>query len=309
MRPRQNPPLPLRSPLLLYLCLLALTFAPAALAQATAPEHPEWTTPIAPFRIADNLYYVGSRDLASYLVVTPLGDILINSNLTSSPPLIRASIEQLGFHIQDVKILLISHAHFDHAAGSAEIVRLTAAKYMVMDGDVPVVESGGRDDFAYPDDRYMPVRVDRVLRDGDEVHLGGTVLVAHKTPGHTRGCTTWTMRTMSGGKLRDVVIVGSWNVNSSYRLVARPGHTASYPGIADDYRRTFATLKGLPCDIFLGAHGSYFDMLAKLDRSKAGAGDSVWIDPQGYQAALAERKQAFLKEFHRQQQASRPTAR
>ena len=229
MRPRQNPPLPLRSPLLLYLCLLALTFAPAALAQATAPEHPEWTTPIAPFRIADNLYYVGSRDLASYLVVTPLGDILINSNLTSSPPLIRASIEQLGFHIQDVKILLISHAHFDHAAGSAEIVRLTAAKYMVMDGDVPVVESGGRDDFAYPDDRYMPVRVDRVLRDGDEVHLGGTVLVAHKTPGHTRGCTTWTMRTMSGGKLRDVVIVGSWNVNSSYRLVARPGHPASTP--------------------------------------------------------------------------------
>jgi metallo-beta-lactamase class B len=283
--------------------LALLLFAPLSRAQSFGPEHPEWTTPIAPFRIADNLFYVGSKDLASYLIVTPQGDILINSSLESSPPLIEKSIAQLGFHLTDVKILLISHAHFDHDAGSAELLHLTHAKYMVMDADVPVVESGGAKDFAYPGDHYPPAKVDHILHDGDEVRLGNTVLIAHKTPGHTRGCTTWTMRVLSGGKPRDVVIVGSWNVNEGFRLIDRPGHSASYPGIAADYQHTFATLAKLPCDIFLGAHGAYFDMLAKLDRAKSGAGDNVWIDPDGYHAAVAEREQAFQRELKRQQDA------
>jgi metallo-beta-lactamase class B len=280
-----------------WLCLLLLL--PASI--VCAAPNPEWTTPLAPFRIADNLYYVGSKDLASYLVVTPQGDILINSSLESSPPLIRKSVEQLGFHFNDIKILLISHSHSDHDAWSAEIKRLTGAKYMVMDGDVAVVESGGAKDFAYPKDLYPATKVDRVLHDGDEVRLGGAVLVAHKTPGHTRGCTTWTMRSVIDGHPRDVVIVGSWSVNPGYRLVDQPGKPAYYPGIAADYARTFAVLKGLPCDVFLGAHGGYFDMLEKIDRAKAGAGESVWIDPQGYQAAVAERKQAFETELKRQQ--------
>ena len=258
-----------------------------------AADKPEWTTPIAPFQIADNLYYVGSEDLASYLVVTPEGDILINSSLQSSPALIQKSVTQLGFHFSDIKILLISHAHDDHDAGSAEVKRLTGARYMVMDSDVPVVESGGAKDFRYPDHRYPAVKVDRVLHDGDEVRLGGAVLVAHKTAGHTRGCTTWTMRVTQAGKPRDVVIVGSWNVNSGYRLVDRPGRASSYPGIAADYKRTFAVLRELPCDIFLGAHGSLFDMLEKLQRAKAGAEQSVWDDPAGYKAALAEGQEAF----------------
>ena len=266
-----------------------------------AAPNPEWTTPIAPFRIADNLYYVGSKDLASYLVVTPKGDILINSSLESSPPLIRKSVQQLGFHFNDIRILLISHAHADHDAGSAEVKRLTGAKYMVMDGDVAVVESGGAKDFAYSKDLYPVTKVDRVLHDGDEVQLGGVVLVAHKTAGHTRGCTTWTMRALIGGKPRDVVIVGSWNVNPGFRLVDRPGKPASYPGIVADYQRTFVVLKSLPCDVFLGAHGVYFDMQEKLGRAKAGAGESVWIDPEGYKAALAEREQAFETELKRQQ--------
>ena len=267
---------------------------------ALAQVRPEWTTPIAPFKIADNLYYVGSKDLASYLVVTPAGDILINSSLVSSPALIRSSIEQLRFHLADVKILLISHAHFDHDAGSAELLRMSGAKYMVMDADVPVVESGGAKDFAYPEDHYPAAKVDRVLHDGDEVKLGDMVLVAHKTPGHTRGCTTWTMRAMSGGKMRDVVIVGSWNVNSGFRLMDRPGAAASYLGIAGDFEHTFAVLKALPCEIFLGAHGSYFNMLAKLERAKGEAGESVWIDPDGYKRAVAEREQAFEAERKRQ---------
>ena len=272
-------------------------------AQSFGQPSPAWTAPLAPFRIADNLYYVGSRDLASFLVVTPEGDILINSNLESSPPLIEKSIEQLGFKMGDVKILLIGHAHFDHDAGSAQILRDTGAKYMVMDADVPVVESGGAKDFAYPDDRYPAAKVDRVLHDGDEVRLGGAVLVAHKTPGHTRGCTTWTMQAPQGGAMRNVVIVGSWNVNDSFRLVDRPGKPASYPGIAADYRRTFAVLKSLPCDIFLGAHGAYFNMLPKLQRTKAGEGESVWIDPKGYQERVAEREAAFERELKRQEEA------
>jgi metallo-beta-lactamase class B len=271
--------------------LLSLTVLLAT--HALAQGNPAWTTPLAPFQIADNLYYVGSQDLASYLVVTPQGEILINSDLASSPPLIRKSVEQLGFKWSEIKILLISHAHYDHAAGSAEVLRETGAKYMVMDGDVPSIESGGTKDFGLPNDTYPVAHVDRVLHDGDEVRLGGVVLVAHKTPGHTRGCTTWTMKTTQHGQPRNVVIVGSWNVLDNFRLVDAPGRPASYPGIAADFEHTFAVLKALPCDIFLGAHGEYSDMLAKLARAKAGAGESVWVDPEGYRAAVAEREQAF----------------
>jgi metallo-beta-lactamase class B len=235
--------------------------------QLHAQASPDWTTPIEPFRIVGNLYYVGSKDLASYLVVTPRGNILMSSSLEASVPLIRTSVEKLGFRFGDTRILLISHAHFDHDGGSAEVKRLTGARYMVMDGDVPVVESGGEQDFAYgraagaAESQYPPAKVDRVLQDGREVRLGGVILVAHKTPGHTRGCTTWTpTQTDRGGPLH-VVIVGSWNVNPGFRLVDRPGKPASYPGIAADFERTFRVLKSLPCDVFLGAHGAYFNML------------------------------------------------
>jgi metallo-beta-lactamase class B len=276
---------------------LLLLLAP----RLNAQTNPDWTTPIAPFRVAGNLYYVGGKDLASYLIVTPKGDILINSSLESSVPMIRSSVEQLGFKFNDIKVLLISHSHFDHDAGSAELIKETGAKYMVMDGDVSVVESGGATDFAYAKDTYPAAKVNRVLHDGDEVKLGGTVLVAHKTAGHTRGCTTWTMRVIEAGRPLNVVIVGSWNVNPGWRLVDRPEQPASYPGIADDYRRTFATLKALQCDVFLGAHGAYFGMLAKLDRIKAGAKENVWVDRPGYEAAVAEREQAFEAELKRQE--------
>ena len=204
---------------------------------------PTWTQPFPPFRIAGNLYYVGSDDLASYLIATPKGLILINSNLTSSPPLIRKSVEALGFRFSDIKILLISHAHSDHCAGSAEIIKQTGAKYEVMDGDVRVVESGGKSDFAYgakKDMRYPPAHVDRVLHDGDTVQLGGTVLTAHLTAGHTRGTTTWTMDESEGGRLLHVVIVGSPNVNPGYKLV----RNTVYPQIAADYAHEFSSAQG-----------------------------------------------------------------
>jgi metallo-beta-lactamase class B len=271
---------------------------------AQAQSNPDWTTPIAPFRVAANVYYVGSKDLASYLIVTPKGDILINSSLPESVALIRDSVEKLGFHFTDIKILLISHSHGDHDAGSAEVIKETGAKYMVMDGDVSVVESGGATDFAYSASPYPKAKVDRVLHDGDEVKIGGTVLVAHKTAGHTRGCTTWTLKVNQDGQPLNVVIVGSWNVNPGFRLVDQPGQPASYPGIAADYRRTFSVLKALPCDVFLGAHGAYFDMLGKLQRIQSGAKELVWVDPVGYQAAVAEREQAFETELRRQEALS-----
>src|SRR5579859_1464309 len=203
-------------------------------ASPVLPNSPDWSEPFPPHRMIGNIYYVGSQGLASYLITTPAGHILINANLKSSVPLIRDSIEKLGFRFTDVKILLISHAHFDHDGGSAEIKKLTGAKYMVMDADVPVVESGGESDFQYgnsPSMLYPATKVDRVLHDGDEVKLGDTVLVAHLTPGHTRGCTTWSLKVREAGKTYDVVIVGSPNVNPGYKLV----NNARYPQIADDY--------------------------------------------------------------------------
>jgi metallo-beta-lactamase class B len=283
---------------LFILLLLASSFNLAA-----APN-PDWTKRFPPFRIAGNLYYVGNEDLASYLIVTPQGDILINSSLETSVPLIKRSIETLGFHLSDVKILLISHAHYDHCAGSARIVKLTGAKYEVMDADVSVIQSGGKTDFQYgaqPAMLFPPAHVDRILHDGSTVTLGGTVLTAHLTAGHTKGTTTWTLDEPASNKSEaghplHFVIVGSPNVNPGYKLVGNK----VYPRIAEDYKRGFAVLNSLPCDIFLGAHGGYFDLAAKYARWKAGDRDA-FIDPAGYKAYIADREQAFEAELKRQQ--------
>jgi metallo-beta-lactamase class B len=276
----------------------ALLIFNALLGTLRAQGSPDWTEPFPPFRIAGNLYYVGSKGLANYLITTPQGHILINSDLEASVPLIRASVEKLGFRFSDIRILLISHAHWDHDAGSAAIKTLTGAKYMVMDADVPVVESGGKADFQYgnqPASLYPPAKVDRVLHDGDQVKLGDAALVAHLTPGHTKGCTTWTMKVTETGKTYNVVIVGSPNVNEGYKLV----RNSSYPEIASDYERTFRVLKSLPVDIFLGAHGSYFDLETKYGLLKERAA-APFIDPAGYKAYVAERGAAFRTELARQ---------
>jgi len=263
---------------------------------------PDWTESFPAFKIAGNVYYVGSRGLASYLITTPSGHVLINSNLESSVPQIRASVEKLGFHFSEVKILLISHAHGDHDAGSAAVKKLTGAQYMVMEGDVLVVESGGRADFQYPDGLYPPAKVDRVLHDGDEVKLGGVVLTAHLTPGHTKGCTTWTLTADEAGKSYNVVIVGSPNVNPGYKLV----NNARYPQIASDYEKMFRVLQQLPCDIFLGAHGGYYNMEAKFAQLNNG-GPNPFVDPEGYKSYVAEREQAFRSELAKQTAAEKPT--
>ncbi len=268
------------------------------LADKQKAQSNDWTEPFPPFKIAGNLYYVGSKGLANYLITTPKGHILINSDMEENVPLIRASVEKLGFKFTDVKILLISHAHWDHDAASDTIKKLTGAKYMVMDADVSAVESGGKTDFQYgndPETLYKPTKVDRVLYDRDEVRLGGSVLVAHLTPGHTKGCTTWTLKVAEGGKTYDVVIIGSPNVNPGYRLVKN----VAYPRIAEDYETTFKLLKSLKCDIFLGAHGNYFGLENKYPRFKD-EGLSVFVDPAGYKKYVEDKEQEFKNELAKQ---------
>jgi metallo-beta-lactamase class B len=207
-------------------------------------------------------------------------------------------VEKLGFHWADIKILLISHAHSDHAAGSAAILKQTGAKYEVMDADVPLVESGGRKDFALGRDSqywFPPAHIDRVLHDGETVSLGGSILTARKTAGHTPGTTTWTMNVNEAGKTLHVVIVGSPNVLDSYRLV----RNKAYPQIADDFRHQFEVLKALPCDIFLGAHGSYFGLKEKYARLKSGD-RNAFVDPAGYRRFVDEKERAFQMELLKQ---------
>ncbi len=273
--------------------VIILAFIKTSFASAEVPS--TWIEPFPPHKIAANLHYVGSKDLASYLITTPDGHILINSSLEESVPLIRDSIEKLGFKFTDVKILLISHAHSDHCAGSAEVIKQTKAQYIVMEQDADAVENGGekasRLKASYL--QFPPAKVDRRLKDGEEVKLGGSTLVAHLTAGHTRGCTTWTMK-VDG---LHAVIIGSPNVNPGYILV---GNT-DYPAIATDYERTFRFLKAQPVDLFLGAHGGYYDMNAKHARSMDAGANNPFIDPAGYQRYVADREKAFLTELAKQQ--------
>ena len=256
-------------------------------AAARAQANPDWHRGIPGFKIAGSLYYVGTADLAAYLIATPQGNIVINGNFKEDVPAIRKSIEGLGVKYADTKIILISHAHGDHDEGVGLIKSDTGAKLMVMDADVAEVENTapGR----------PGAKVDRVLHDRDTVELGGAKLTARLTPGHTPGCTTWTMQVADGGRTLNAVIIGSPNVNAGYILV----NNTNYPQIAGDYVKTFALLKALPVDLFLGAHGSYFNLKDKLPRASAG-GANVFIDPAGYKAYVAEREQAFEKELAKQ---------
>jgi metallo-beta-lactamase class B len=253
-------------------------------------QNPDWHRAIPGFKIAGNLYYVGTADLAAYLVATPQGNILINGNFKDDVPAIRKSIEGLGFKYSDTKIILISHAHGDHDEGVGLIKSETGARLMVMDADVAQVESKAQG--------RPGAKVDRVLHDRDTVELGGSTLTARLTPGHTPGTTTWTMQVAEGGRMLNAVIIGSPNVNPGYVLV----NNKNYPQIAGDYVKTFALLKTLPVDLFLGAHGAYFNMRDKLP--KLGSGTNPFIDPEGYRAYVLNREQAFEKELASQTAAA-----
>jgi metallo-beta-lactamase class B len=274
---------------MLLLVLASATIAPLGVRTTAAQANPDWHAAFPGFKIAGNLYYVGTADLAVYLIRTPQGNILINGDFAEDVPTIRKSIEGLGFKYTDTKIILISHAHGDHDQGVGIIQKDTGAQVMVMEGDVADVESTapGR----------PGANVNRTLKDGDKVELGGSTLVAHLTPGHTKGCTTWTMQVDESGKKFNAVIIGSPNVNPGYVLVGNK----NYPTIAQDYERTFKVLNSLPVDLFLGAHGAYFGMKAKYEAMRKG-GANPFVDPAGYKAYVSEREAAFRKEWERQKQ-------
>jgi metallo-beta-lactamase class B len=252
--------------------------------------------PFPAHKVIGNVYYVGSNDLASYLITTPEGHILINSGFEETVPLIQQAVESLGFKMRDIKILLASHAHADHVAGHALAKELTGAKVYVMRGDDAVIASGGEGQYLYVKSRFKPCAVDRVLQDGDRVELGGVSLVARRTPGHTPGCTTWTWQVQDGGKTYNVVVIGSPNVNPGYQLVGNK----DYPEIADDFAKTFQILKSLPCDVFLGAHGGYYEMISKSKRAQQNATPNPFIDPEGYRAYVDLKEKAFRETLAQQ---------
>jgi arylformamidase len=268
-----------------------MLFPMLALALAAVGQGPsDWYEPFPAHKVVGNVYYVGSRDLATYLITTPEGHILINSGFDRTVPLIQASVESLGFKMTDVKILLASHAHSDHVAGHARLQALTGAKVYVMAGDDQVVASGGKGQYLYSTSRWDPCKVDRVLKDRDEVKLGGVTLIARLTPGHTRGCTTWTWKVEDGGKKFDVVVIGSPNVNPGFQLV----NNVDYPEMADDFAKTFDVLKSLPCDVFLGAHGGYYGMVERHALLKKGQANP-FVNPAGYKEYVALKERAFRK--------------
>lgn len=284
---------PYNSKVLLRLFLTTLLFSLRSYAQS------DWNDPFPPHRIADGLYYVGSKGLSTYLITTKGGHILINASFERTVPIIRKNVEQLGFKMTDVKILLSSHAHDDHVGGLALLKELTGAKVYVMQQDADVTAKGGEGQYLYKG-RWKPVKVDKLLKDREQVSLAGTTLTAHLTPGHTPGCTTWTMTARDGANVYNVVIVGSPNVNPGYKLV----NNTEYPEISSDFARTFRVLKSLSCDIFLGAHGSYYDMERKVLLLGRGSANP-FVDPEGYRNYLDDREKHYLKTLAEQEKSAR----
>ena len=251
----------------------------------------DWNKPFPPHKVIGNVYFVGTEQLGSFLVVTPEGDILINTDFESTVPVIRASVEKLGHKMTDIKIILGSHAHGDHMEGDAAMKEITGARVMAMEQDVPALRKmmpGGK-----------PHPIDQILHDGDEVTLGGTTLVAHLTAGHTKGCTTWTLKAQDGGKTYDVVILGSIGVNPGYILVGNK----DYPQIADDYVRSFRTLRALHCDVFLGSHGRFYGLEEKYAKLQKG-GPNPFIDPKGFKAHVDMQEKAFQSKLEEQKKGA-----
>lgn len=246
-----------------------------------------------PLRIVGNVYYVGDEDLASYLIVTPQGDILVNTGYEYSVPEIRSRVTELGFKLSDIKILLVTHAHSDHAAGQAEMKRLTGAQMVAMREEVELLESGGKTDFLFGNSNWFPpVKVDRALQDGEKIELGGTVLTAHLHPGHTKGSTSYALDVPEGGKTYRVLIANLGNINDGTVLL----HNPKYPNIVQDFARTFQAQEQLHCDIFLSSHAGQFGLLRKW-RPGDPYDPNRFVDPDAYPRAVARTEAKFLQQL------------
>jgi metallo-beta-lactamase class B len=272
------------------LCFGQIPMTPEQLIARNLGPRDEVNKPFPPHKIIGNIYFVGPQALGSFLIVTPAGMILINSDYEATVPVVKAAVEKLGFKFTDIKILLGSHAHGDHMEGDAMVKELSGAQVMAMAEDVPALQAIRPGNKAHP--------IDRILHDGDQVTLGGTTLTAHLTPGHTKGCTTWTLKAEEGGKSWDVVIVGSAGVNPGVKLV----NNAEYPQIADDFIHTFKTLRSLHCDVPLGSHPGMYGMAAKY--AMIGKGPNPYIDPEGYQIEIDTNDAVFYRTLAAQKKAA-----
>jgi metallo-beta-lactamase class B len=280
-------------------CREASEAAGDPLKQALERQYQEWTRPHPPFRIVGNVYWVGSHDLATYLITTPHGHILINSGVGDTADRIEEGVDELGFELRDVKILTLTHGHFDHVAGIAELQRRSGAELVVSEGDRELLESGGSKDFRFgdmPEARFEPVLVDRTFRDGETISLGGTVLTAHHHPGHTKGATSFTLDVAEGGKTRRVLIANMATINPGVRVSGMP----TYPEIGADYARTFAAQKVMQIDVWLASHASQFAM-----HEKHAPGDAYdperFVDPEGFRRAVEALEKAYLEQLAREQ--------
>jgi metallo-beta-lactamase class B len=261
--------------------------------------------PFGPFRVIGNIYYVGAKDISSFLITTPEGHILLDSGFEGTVPVIRDGMRTLGFRFEDIKIVLNSHAHIDHAGGHALVKELTRAQIVMSEADALLLSRGGKGDVLPLGDSlatYKPAKADRIVRDNDRVSLGGVTLTAHLTPGHTKGCTTWTMEVEEGGTRHSVVFFGSTTLLPGVRLVDNP----KYPGIADDFKKTFHVLKSLPCDVFLAPHGAMFSLEDKARRLASGAKPNPFVDPEGYTRYIRRSEQGFLRQLERERRGAGP---
>ncbi|HEY7977491.1 MAG TPA: subclass B3 metallo-beta-lactamase [Rhizomicrobium sp.] len=275
----------------------ALAFASAASAESWPAE---WSAPQAPFHIAGNTYYVGTRDLAVYLITSPKGDVLIDGALADTVPQIEKNIAALGFKLSNIKLIVNTHAHFDHAAGIARLKKDSGAKFDASAADRPILETGTISFGPTASTHYPPVKVDHVVRDGETVGVGDIKLTAHLTPGHTPGCTSWTWNETENGKTYRVIDICSVSVAGNPLV-----NNTAYPQIVDDYRASIAKLKAMHADVFLAPHAGFYDPQGKLAARKTG-GPNPFVDPSTLQNFMAKAEAAFDTELARQQAAAKP---
>ncbi|RPH63417.1 MAG: subclass B3 metallo-beta-lactamase [Acidobacteria bacterium] len=281
-----------------FTLVLVLTTAVAALALQQSPA--PGSQAVDAYQVIGNIYYVGATDISSHVISTPAGLILLDTGSAQMLPVIRANVEKLGFRVQDIKIILSSHAHWDHVEGHAAMQALTGAEVMAVGEDATAIASGV-DNSALGAQGWKPVKVNRILKDGESVTLGGVTMQALLTPGHTKGCTTWTTTVQDGGRSYRVVFVGGISINEGVKLVGNTRH----PGIIEDYARTFRVLKDLNADVFLAQHPNIYGMAEKVQRLKAGGSSNPFIDLQGYQRAVSEAEGRYLKQLAAERAASR----
>jgi metallo-beta-lactamase class B len=291
------------------ICVLALSLA--LVGTASAAEDPfarariGWNQPMAPFHIIGNIFYVGTAGTSAFLISTPQGLILTDGGLPESAEQIEANIRALGFDIRNVKIMLNSHAHFDHAGALAKIKRDSGARMIASEADKPFLEKGLISFGPSVADPFPPVTVDRTVKDGDTVVLGGVTLTAHLTPGHTPGCTSWTMPIAEGNENHNVIFFCSITGGGNPLL-----DNKAYPAIARDYKATFAKLKTMDADIFLAPHGEQFGLAKKLAAMKANVGaagaPNPFIDSNEFHSFMMLQEKQFDDTLARQQAAVKP---